>query len=246
MNFFEPWQWAIVIAGAFSVGLAKTGIPGLGILFAAIMANVMPTREASGFVLPLLIIGDIMAVLAYRAHAQWIFLWKLFPWTALGVALGYVAMGRIDDRQARLLIGFIICGMVVMHVWRQRRRDFSQADLSPWLAPLFGVLGGFTTLVANAAGPLMALYFLAMRLPKMEFVGTAAMFFLVLNVFKVPFMMHLGLVNSGSLQVNGLLVPAVLLGAWLGRLVLPKIDQKRFEVVALALSEAAGLRLLFS
>lgn len=246
VNFFEPWQWAIVIVGAFSVGLAKTGIPGLGILFAAIMANVMPTREASGFVLPLLIAGDVVAVLAYRAHAKWAFLWKLFPWTAVGVGLGYLAMGRIDDRQARLLIGIVICGMVVMHVWRQRGRGPAQADLSPWLAPVFGVLGGFTTLVANAAGPLMALYFLAMRLPKMEFVGTAAMFFLVLNVFKVPFMMDLGLVNTGSLQVNALLVPAVLAGAWLGRRLLPKIDQKRFEVIALALSAAAGLRLLIS
>jgi len=246
VTFFEPWQWVIVVLGAFSVGLAKTGIAGLGILFAAIMANVMPTREASGFVLPLLIVGDVVAVLAYRTHTQWAFLWKLFPWTALGVALGYLAMGRIDDRQARLLIGGIICGMVVMHIWRQRGRAATQADLSPWLAPLFGILGGFTTLVANAAGPLMALYFLAMRLPKMEFVGTAAMFFLVLNVFKVPFMMHLGLVNPDSLQVNLLLVPAVLAGAWLGRRLLPKIDQKRFEVIALALSAAAGVRLLWS
>lgn len=241
----EPWQWVLVVIGAFSVGLAKTGIAGLGILFAAIMANLMPTRESSGFVLPLLIVGDLVAVASYRSHTQWKFLWKLFPWTALGVALGWFAMGRIDDRQARLLIGGIICGMVIMHIWRQRGGGKKHADLSPWLAPLFGILGGFTTLVANAAGPLMALYFLAMKLPKMEFVGTAAMFFLVLNLFKVPFMVELGLVNSASFQVNLLLVPAVLAGAWLGRIVLPKLDQKRFELFALTLSAAAGLRLLF-
>jgi len=243
---FEPWQWILIVLGAFSVGVAKTGIAGLGILFAAIMANLMPTKEASGFVLPLLIVGDIVAVLAYRTHTKWGLLWKLFPWTALGVLLGYVAMGRIDDRQARLLIGGIIVGMVIMHVWRQRGGGSATAHLSPWLAPLFGVLGGFTTLVANAAGPLMALYFLTMRLPKMEFVGTAAMFFLVLNVFKVPFMTDLGLITSESASFNLLLAPVVLAGALLGRKLLPRIDQKLFERLALLLSALAGLRLLVS
>ncbi len=243
---FEPWQWILIVLGAFSVGVAKTGIAGLGILFAAIMANLMPTKEASGFVLPLLIVGDIVAVLAYRAHTKWALLWKLFPWTALGVFLGYVAMGRIDDRQARLLIGAIIVGMVVIHVWRQRGGGSATAHLSPWLAPLFGVLGGFTTLVANAAGPLMALYFLTMRLPKMEFVGTAAMFFLVLNVFKVPFMADLGLITNESASFNLLLAPAVLAGALLGRKLLPRIDQKLFERLALLLSALAGLRLLLA
>lgn len=241
---FEPWQWMLIVLGAFSVGVAKTGIAGLGILFAAIMANLMPTKEASGFVLPLLIVGDLVAVLSYRAHTKWALLWKLFPWTALGVFVGYLAMGRIDDRQARLLIGAIIVGMVVMHVWRQRGGGGATAHLSPWLAPMFGVLGGFTTLVANAAGPLMALYFLTMRLPKMEFVGTAAMFFLVLNVFKVPFMADLGLITTESASFNLLLAPAVLAGAWLGRKLLTRIDQKLFERLALLLSVLAGLRLL--
>lgn len=246
MISFEPWQWILVVFGAFSVGVAKTGVAGLGILFAAIMANLMPTKEASGFVLPLLIVGDVFAVIAYRAHAKWALLWKLFPWTALGVVLGYLAMDRIDDRQARLLIGSIIVGMVVMHVWRQRGGGSATAHLSPWLAPVFGILGGCTTLVANAAGPLMALYFLTMRLPKMEFVGTAAMFFLVLNVFKVPFMVDLGLITESSATFNLLLAPAVLAGAWLGRRLLPRIDQKLFEKLALALSACAGLRLLLA
>jgi uncharacterized membrane protein YfcA len=116
---------------------------------------------------------------------------------------------------------------------------------SVWFAPTVGVLAGFTTLVANAAGPLMALYMIAMGLPKMEYVGTGAVFFLLLNLFKVPFMAHLGLITPDSFGVNLALAPAVWLGAWAGRKVLPYINQRWFENLALGLAAVAGLHLLF-
>jgi uncharacterized membrane protein YfcA len=107
------------------------------------------------------------------------------------------------------------------------------------------VLAGFTTLVANAAGPLMAVYMLAMRLPKMDFVGTGAVFFLLLNLFKVPFMVHLGLINAESFAINLWLAPIVIAGAWFGRKLVLRIDQRVFENIALVLSVVAGLKLLF-
>jgi len=287
----EPWQWVLAVAAALLVGVSKTGIVGIGVLFVAIFANILPTKLASGFVLPLLIFGDVVAVASYRLHAQWRHLWRLFPWTVVGVMLGYLAMGRIDDRQARLLIGGIICTMVAMHLWRQWRgarkavdggrktedgRQMADPDplahapavarramagrrgykedgtgaveeeaRSVWFAPTMGVLAGFTTLVANAAGPLMALYLLAMGLPKMEFVGTTAVFFLLLNLFKVPFMVNLGLITTDSFGVNLALAPAVWLGAWAGRKLLRRLNQKLFENLALGLAAVAGLHLLF-
>ncbi len=245
---FEPWQWALAIAGAFFVGVSKAGISGLGLLFIAIFANIMPTKLASGFMLPLLIFGDIVAVAAYRAHAQWRFLLKLFPWTGVGVVLGYFAMGKIDDRQARILIGSVILSMVVLHLIRSRRSAPAGEDPAMHhllVIVLTGVLAGFTTLVANAAGPLMAVYLLSARMPKMEYVGTAAVFFLLLNLFKVPFMVDLGLITSDSFGVNLALAPAVLAGSWLGRRLVTKIDQKLFDKLVLTLSAVAGLRLLF-
>ena len=245
---FESWQWALAVAGAFFVGVSKAGISGLGLLFIAIFANIMPTKLASGFMLPLLIFGDIVAVAAYRAHAQWRFLLKLFPWTGVVVVLGYFAMGKIDDRQARLLIGTVILSMVVLHVLRSRRAAAAGEDPAMHHLPvviLTGVLAGFTTLVANAAGPLMAVYLLSARLPKMEYVGTAAVFFLLLNLFKVPFMVDLGLITTNSFGINLALAPVVLAGAWLGRRLVTKIDQKVFEKLVLTLSAVAGLRLLF-
>jgi len=241
----EPWQWALAVVGALAIGLAKTGISGLGMLAVVIFANLLPARQASGFVLPMLVFADVVAVASYRQHAQWRYLWRLFPWTALGVAAGYLALGRIDDRQARVLIGGIVLTLLALHLARRKRPPGESPELGAWAAPVFGVLAGFTTLVANAAGPLMIIYLLSMRLPKMEYMGTGAYFFLLINLFKVPFMVNLGLIDARSFTGNLLLLPAVIAGALAGRVILRRIDQKLFENLALGLSAAAGLKLLF-
>ena len=244
---FDAVTWALAAFAALVVGLSKTGVPGLGMLSVAIFANLMPTKQASGFVLPLLIFGDLVAVFSYRQHTEWKHLRRLFLWTGAGVVLGALAMRVIDNRQAQLLVGGLIVVLVGMHVWRKRRAPAPTAapeGQGPWFAPTIGVLTGFTTLVANAAGPLMAVYLLAMRLPKMAFVGTAAVFFLLLNLFKVPFMVGLGLITADSFSFNLALAPAVLAGAFLGRWILPRVSQAWFERIALALSAAAGVKLL--
>jgi len=248
----DLWQWCAILFAALLVGVSKTGIAGLGILFVAIFASVLPSaKQASGVVLPLLIVGDIIAVVVYRRHMRWMHLWKLFPWAAIGVLAGWFAMGRITDAQARALTGAIIITFIAMHLWRRRRAAkraaagiTSEPALPLWFAPAIGIFAGFTTLIANAAGPLAVIYFLAMRLPKMEFIGTSAVFFMIINWFKVPFMVSLGLINAESLKFNALLIPLVLLGALAGRWLLSRINQNLFETISLALGALAGLNLL--
>jgi len=259
----EPAQWLLAVLAAVIIGFSKTGIGGLTLLAVALFTQISPaTKQISGLILPLLIVGDLIAVGSYRQHTQWKFLWKLFPWTALGVLLGWFAMGRIDDRQARLLVGAIIVTMVVMQIWRRRTPVAASAsersalaqpyglpssslpDHGAWFAPMMGILAGFTTLIANAAGPLMAIYLLAMGLPKMAYVGTGAVFFMILNWFKVPFMINLGLITTDSAQFDLLLAPAVIAGAFAGRALLPRVNQRLFENLALALSAVSGLKML--
>ncbi len=243
MNF-EPWQWTLAILAALVVGISKAGIGGLGMLAVLIFAQIFPAKQATGVVLPLLCFGDIMAAAAYRQHANWMHIRRLFPWTAAGVVIGYFALDRVNEQQARAMIGGIVLGLVVMHLLR-RRFAGHEAEHGAWFAPTIGVLAGFTTLVANAAGPLMVIYLLAMRLPKMDFVGTSAVFFLLMNLFKVPFMVHLGLINPQSFALNLWLAPVVLAGAWFGRRWVLKVEQRTFENIALALSVVAGLNLLY-
>jgi uncharacterized membrane protein YfcA len=276
---FALWQWALLFFAAFLVGVSKTGIAGLGILFVALFANIFPgTKQSSGVVLPLLIAGDLIAVLFYRRHMVWSCFRQLFPWAAAGVAAGYFAMDKINDAQARTLIGGIILALTALHVFRNHRarrtarREASDAASSSsssssassassfvasaapapavqnapiWFSPILGILTGFTTLVANAAGPVATIFLLTARLPKLEFVGTAAVFFMLLNWFKVPFMVELGLVNAGSLKLNAILIPAVFLGALAGRWILPRVNQTLFENIALWLGALAGAKLAF-
>lgn len=244
---FEFWQWLLLGAGAFTAGFSKTGIPGLGILFVAVFANVMPARQATGVVLPLLIVGDVFAVVSYRAHAQAAHLWRLLLPTIGGVVLGWLALKFADDRQTARLIGVLLAIMLAVHLLRKARPDSAEAaSHAPlWLGVLAGVFAGFATQVANAAGPVMMLYLLAMRLPKLEFLGTSAVFFMAVNLFKVPFMVQLGLINSGSLAVNAWLVPAVIAGALIGRVVAGRLNQRAFEMAALGLTVLATTKLLF-
>lgn len=245
---FEPWQWAILILGAVCVGLSKTGVPGLSVLFVAAFANILPARAATGVVLPMLIIGDLFAAGSYRQHLVWSHLWRLFPWTITGVALGWFALGKINDLWSSQLIGLILLGMLGFHLWRKKTsgNEETRTPAPWWSAAMTGTLAGFCTMVANAAGPVMSLYLLAMRLPKLEFMGTAAVFFLLLNWLKVPFMLNLGMINATSFQLNLWLAPAVVLGALTGRWLAGKISQRWFETTTLALTALAAGKLLFA
>jgi uncharacterized protein len=255
----DPWQWLLAALAALIIGFSKTGIGGLSLLAVALVTQLFPgeTKRVSGLILPLLIIGDLVAVGSYRRHVQWKFLWRLFPWTALGVLIGWLAMGRIDNRQASVLVGVIIVAMVGLHVWRRRVGAGASTDAGApevsragehgsFFAPTMGVLAGFTTLIANAAGPLMAIYLLAMRLPKMAFMGTGAVFFMILNWFKVPFMVDLGLITGDSIFFNLLVAPAVIVGALAGRALLPRVNQRLFENLALVLSAVAGVKMILA
>jgi uncharacterized protein len=242
----EPYQWAMLLFSAFCVGLAKTGVPGVGIIAVGLFPMLLPPREAVGSVLLLLIGADIIAVLSYRKEAEWRYLWRLLPWSAAGVVLGYLAMGRMNDAALGRLIGAILLLLAVLQVW-QRTRPQRQTDDLPSLPSSLsagtGILAGFTTMIANAAGPIMILYLLTMRLPKVAFVATASWFFFTVNLFKVPFGMHLGTVTFPALHLAVALFPGALLGGLAGRVVLKKMDQRLFEWLALVFTIAAGLKL---
>lgn len=250
LHEFDLWQWGLLVAASVLVGVSKTGVAGLGILFVALFAIVFPdVRTATGIVLPLLIVGDAVAVVLYRRHMQWRWFARLFPWAALGVIAGFCAMSYISAVQARVLTGAIVLTLSLLHLARRSRENAANGAKGPemphWFAPVIGTLAGFTTLVANAAGPLTTLFFLSARLPKLEFVGTGAIFFMLLNWFKVPFMAQLGLITRESLQLNALLLPAVLAGTLAGRLMLAHINQRLFETLALTLGILAGIKLMF-
>ena len=241
------WQLIFLALGAFLTGLSKTGLPGISVLTVAFFAYALPAKASTGALLPLLLCADVFGLAFFRKHASWSHLWRLFPWVLLGVLTGYLALGRISDTLVQRLIGGILLGMVTLNRWRRSRPDDLSSSLphTHWFAALIGIVAGFTTMVANAAGPVMALYFLAIGLPKLAFIGTGAWFFMLVNASKVPFSVQLGLITPQSLLLDALLLLPMIPGALLGPVILRHINQTKFETIVLILAGLASLRLLF-
>lgn len=245
MNF-EPWQWVLLYVAATISGFSKTGIPGISLLSVSIFAVLLPARQATGVVLPMLIFADLFAFAVYRKNLKWQRVGSLLPWAVAGLVIGWFALGRINNQQTANLVGVIVAGMLVLHLRRRWKNPEAEAPAPRWFAPLMGLFAGVTTMVANAAGPVMTLYLLAMRLPKLEFLGTSAAFFLLINWIKVPFIAQLGLINQDSLMLNLCLLPAVALGALIGPPVVARVNQRAFENVALVLAAGAVVKLLLA
>lgn len=238
-----PWAWALLMLSALIVGFSKTALPGANTISIAIFASVLPAKESTGALLLLLIVGDAFAVWTYRRHADWATLARLAPAVVAGVILGVVFLAFAGDASVRRVIGVILLALVGITLWLRYRRGSATAT-GPIARSGFGSLSGFTTMVANSGGPVMSMYFIAARFPVKAFLGTAAWFFAIINLFKVPFSFGLGLITAPSAVLDLLLVPGVIAGAFLGRWVAGRIDQRAFEYAVLTLTVLGAAYLL--
>jgi hypothetical protein len=241
----SPALWVLAIVAALCAGLAKTGFGGLGIVAVLLFAQIFPAKASTGALLPLMIFADLIGVYFYRGHANWPDLIRLLPATLVGIVCGWWLMPRIPDHDFIVFLGWLILGLMVLTVVQRR---FPRMLLSAVNHPLLGLVAGWAaglaTMLANAAGAITAFYFLARRMDKMTFVGTAAWFYLVINLSKIPFSIHLGLMTPESLKFDLLLLPAVAVGAVAGRLLLRRVPQRLFEWITILLATAAALRLI--
>ncbi len=244
------WGFAALAVAALLVGFSKTAVSGANTVSLAIFAAVLPARASTGVLLPLLIVGDVLAVLTYRRHAHWPTLWRLFPAVAAGVVLGTLFLVWADDGVVRTSIGAILLLMAAVTLWR--RRTAEQADDPDGVvtragrikARSYGVLGGFTTMVANAGGPVMSMYLLSAGFRKLGFLGTSAFFFLIVNVSKVPFSAGLGLIDGRSLLLDAALAAFVVPGAFIGKWAVNRINQRLFEQLVIAATVVGAVQLL--
>ncbi|KOT37974.1 membrane protein [Streptomyces caelestis] len=244
------WEFAALAFAALLVGFSKTAVSGANTVSLAVFAAVLPAKASTGVLLPILIAGDVLAVLTYRRHAHWPTLWRLFPAVAAGVVAGTLFLVWADDGIVRSSIGAILLLMAGVTMWRRRTAD---ADRGPDAvatragrakARSYGVLGGFTTMVANAGGPVMSLYLLSAGFRKLGFLGTSAFFFLIVNTSKLPFSAGLGLIDADSLLLDAALVLFVVPGALLGTWAVSRIDQRLFERLVIAATVVGGVQLL--
>ena len=202
-------------------------------------------RDSTGVVLPMLIVGDMLAVLAFRQHARWEYIRRLLPPAVTGIIVGWWLMQGLSETAFKPFIGAIILFLTALQLLRLWKPHlYEKAPHRLWFAWLMGLLAGVTTMVANAAGPIMALFFVAISLPKYELVGTSAWLFFVINCLKIPFSIQLGLIHPATLLFNAALAPATAAGLFAGRSLVKHIPQRLFDALLLAFVAIAALRLI--
>lgn len=239
-------QIALALLAAVMTGFSKTGVPGAGIFGVALMASVFPAKQSVGMLLPMLIIGDIVAVSNYRKAVVWKHLIVLIPWVLGGIVLGFFVMEYIGDGQLSVMLGALILALLLLHLTKdrlERKLNFPFTQ-TVYFQAVLGLLAGFTTMVGNVSGAIMTIYLLSKGLQKKEFIGTGAWFFLAVNLIKVPFNAYLGMITVDTLVFAAWMAVPILLGAWAGLRVVPRIPQAKFQAIILILTALGGLRLL--
>lgn len=241
---FTPLSLATFMLVGILVGMAKTGVHGMGMIAVPLLATIFGGKHSSGLMLPLLIFADIFGVSYYHRHAEWKHLFRLFPWAIVGILLGTWVGHGIDDHVFRTLMGVIIFLSLGIMIWLEKN-DKNKIPEYWWFAMIMGIAAGFTTMVGNLAGSAMALYLLSMRMPKNEFIGTAAWFFMIVNWFKVPF--HIWswhTITVDSLLLDVLAIPTIALGAYLGIKVIKKVSDQGFRWFIMIMTAIAAVTMI--
>lgn len=238
------WLWAIL--AALLVGATKAGIAGLGTLAVLIMADLFPAKNSAGILLPMLIMADLMAVAYYRRHANWPLLFKLIPPAIAGIVIGYFLMDTVSDAGLRIVIGVVVLLFLLFHILRDRGVISDQRIPEGWVfAVPVCIVAGIITMMMNAAGPLMLVYFLSLRLAKNRFIGTMAWYFLVLNVLKVPFQISLDHITIDSFLFNLKLLPAIGLGGLAGIWLVKLLNDKHYNFWVQIIAGIGACRMLY-
>lgn len=242
----------VVVVGTIAMvvyGLSKTAVPAVGSFGAALLTLVLPALPSTGVALPVLLVGDVVALSFYARSVNLRVLLRMLPAVAVGLVAGYAVIDRVDHGAAARIIGAMLVVSGAGEIWRRRRLaahggpppvsgDRSATSLA------LGAGAGFSTMVANAGGPMMTLYLLRLGVTKTSFLGTVAWFFFAVNLLKVPFSVRLGLITPQSLVISAALVPGIVVGALIGRRLVLGMSRAVFENVALAATAAAGVWLL--
>lgn len=240
----SSWQWALACLAIFIMGINKAGIKGIAVLFVTLMALAFGSKASTGLVVPMLVVGDVIAVYYYRKNARWDILVKLIPSMMIGVLLAtYFGKDLPEESFKKALAIIILFSLLVMVFWEQRK---SKTVPNHWSFAIFmGIGAGFTTMIGNLAGAFANIFFLSIKLSKKEFIGTAATLFFILNLFKLP--IHIFVwktISIESLAVNLRLLPFIFLGFVIGLQIVNKINSDNFRKLVMVMTAIGAMIIL--
>lgn len=224
------FQWLILALAALCIGMSKTGVQGMMLLIVPYMAMAFGAKESTGVILPMLCMADIIAVTYYKRIADWKVVAKLLPTAILGFFVAIFVDKQIPAQEFRQLMGWTLALALVVMLWSEIFGKENRWMKKWWYSALFGLLGGFTTMIGNAAGPVMSVYLLSMRKEKMAYIGINAWFFLVVNLLKIPLQIFVwDNISWSTFSLNLLMLPVIGIGALIGIRLVKLFPEKAFR-----------------
>jgi len=242
---FSVLQWFLLAFCGILVGMSKVGVPGVSMLVVPALAIIFGGKASTGILLPMLMMADIFGVSYYHRHAEWKYLWKLLPWAFIGIGIALWVGEVVNDAWFKNIIAILVFLCIGLMLWKDRQKGNNLFPDTWWFAALMGILGGFATMIGNVAGPIFAIYLLAMHLPKNSFIGTGAWFFLIVNFSKFP--LHIFVwktISRHTLTLDILLLPAIALGAFLGIILVKRISDKLYRTAVIIVTALSAFLLL--
>ncbi len=238
--------WFLTLFSAFLIGISKSGVKGIAMVTIPLLAYLYGGKTSAGIILPFLIMGDLLALGFYFKSGRIKYIIKLVPWAVIGILIAVYVGNQINDQQFKTTIAIAILACMVLLLYNEiRKRKINLTDNKVFGASL-GLMGGFATMIGNAAGPIFNLYLLSMRLPKESFIGTSAWFYLFLNCFKIPFHIYSWeTINWSTVQLNIVMFPALLLGALIGKKVVSYIPEKEYRYLIYTVILVSAIFLFF-
>ncbi|SHF57457.1 hypothetical protein SAMN05444274_106238 [Mariniphaga anaerophila] len=242
---FTLLQWLLLFCCAMLIGMSKVGVPGVSMAVVPVLALIFGGKASTGILLPILMMADWFGVGYYHRHAQWKYLWRLLPWAFGGVGVALWVGEVVNDEWFKNIIAILVFICIALMLWKDRRKGNRFFPDTWWFAAAMGILGGFATMIGNVAGPIFAIYLLAMRLPKNSFIGTGAWFFLIINISKFP--LHIFVwktIDWQTLKLDLILLPGIALGAVLGVWLVKKIPDKTYRTFVIVVTALSAFLLL--
>lgn len=238
-------DWLLILMSAMLIGMSKTGVPGVSMIVVPTLALIFGGKQSTGVLLPILIFADVFAVIYYHRHANWKHLLRALPWAFGGLLLALWIGNLVNDVQFKHIIAITVFVSIALMIWKDYGTKAEFRPDSWWFAAIMGIAGGFATMIGNVAGPVFAIYLLAMHLKKQSFIGTTAWFFFIVNLSKFPLQVLVWKnINWPTLLIDCLAFPAIVLGAWLGIIIVKRIPEKTFKWLVIVITTLSAFLIL--
>lgn len=235
-------QWLVLGLGSILIGMSKSGLKGTGLIAIPLYVLILGGKPSTGFILPMLIIADVFAVIYYKRHAEWKYILKILPWAFAGIIIGALT-GQVlkSDRVFRIFIFGLVYSGIFLMIYRDYFAKSKKIPDHIAFSSSMGLLGGFATMIGNAAGPVLSLYLLSMRLPKNAFIGTGAWFFMIINLSKVPLhVFYWETINLQSVMINLSMAPLIFIGFFSGFRLIKLFPEKAYRIFVIVMTLMAG------